>query len=557
MSESIREAVLLAGRHPLAVLAVKATAALLLGLLLLRLCAGASAALRHLVAAATFATLLLLPLSALLAPPRVIRVAAPQAARPRTAAPPVKASAPAAAAPVASRPSLALRPLAYGVEVLGTSWLLLSLLAGVVRLRRMYTRAEVSVAGTRLANEMAREAGLSAGVQVAVSRELAVPITFGASHPVILLPVETTEWTEEELRRALRHELEHVSRGDWATHLLARGALALYWPHPLAWVLWRRLRLEAERACDDAVLRGQAAPESYAEQLVALARRLRDRGAVPALSMATRTNLGLRVESILDPGRRRGPRSRPLVAAVALGALAAALTLAPLQVMAAVAGGDAVRDVQSRGDEDEADPLEVALMEAAGRGDLQKMQQLLDRGAKADAAVPGDGSPLIAAARKGRLEAMERLIAAGADVNRGVEGDGSPLINAAQEGHLEAVRLLLDRGADIDRGVSGDGNPLIMAAGDGRLEVVRLLLDRGAAIEKVVPGDENPLIHGSEGGHADVVRLLLERGANVNARVWAEGGPHGRGEWRTALLMARRNRHEEVVHILLAAGARE
>lgn len=142
-------------------------------------------------------------------------------------------------------------------------------------------------------------------------------------------------------------------------------------------------------------------------------------------------------------------------------------------------------------------------------------------------------------------------------MNRGVRGDGSPLIVAAKGGHLEAVRMLLDRGADIDLGVPGDGNALIMAAGEGQLEVVRFLLDQGASLEKVVPGDENPLIHASEGGQPKVARLLIERGADVNARVWAEGPKEGRGEWRTPLVMARRNGHHEVVQILLAAGARE
>jgi ankyrin repeat protein len=194
------------------------------------------------------------------------------------------------------------------------------------------------------------------------------------------------------------------------------------------------------------------------------------------------------------------------------------------------------------------------------------MRRLLDQGAKAGAVLQGDGTPLIGAARSGRVDAIELLLAAGADVDRGVDGDGSPLIMAAQRGHLEVVRLLLDRGADIDLGIPGDGNPLIMAAGAGQLEVVRFLVERGASIEKVVPGDENPLIHASEGGQAEVVRFLIGKGTDVNARVWSEmgnargagAGPNrGKGEWRTALSMARRGGHDEVVRILQAAGARE
>ena len=394
------------------------------------------------------------------------------------------------------------------------------------------------------------------GIEVAVSTELAVPITFGWAHPVILLPAETLEWERPELGRAIRHELEHIARGDWATHILSQVALALYWPHPFAWMLWRRLRLEAERACDDAVIRSQGQAEPYAEQLVSLARRLRGRGVVPALSMATRSDLGLRVDAILDDRLRRAPRSRSTALIAVVAGLACVQAIAPIRVVGAPVTAQEKPEVS--GDEDEeADSLDMALLEAAEKGDLRKMRRLLDQGARAGAVIDGDGSPLIAAARRGRLEAMEMVIEAGADVNRGVGGDGNPLTMAAKGGHLEAVRLLLDRGADIDLGVPGDGNALIMSAGAGKIEVVRFLVDRVAALEKVVRGDENPLIHASEGGQAEVVRFLLARGADVNARVWTGGPDEGRGEWRTALVMARRNGHEEVVRLLLAAGARE
>jgi ankyrin repeat protein len=441
---------------------------------------------------------------------------------------------------------------AYPIYLLGVAALGLSLAAGIVRLYRVRRRAEVSVAGTRLANDAARRQGLAGGIEVAVSSELAVPITFGWAHPVILLPAETAEWAEPELDRAIRHELEHIARGDWAAHVMARFALAVYWPHPFSWLLWSRLRLEAERACDDAVIRSHGQPEGYAEQLVSLARRLRGRGVVPALAMATRSTLGLRVDAILAGGLRRAPRSRLATLAVGMTALATVLAIAPVRVIAA-----AVLPVEDPLELREGRSLDEALLEAAEAGNLARMRRLMEQGARADAVIPGDGSPLIAAARRGRDEAIEMLVDAGANVNRGVGGDGNPLTNAARAGHLHAVQLLLEKGADIDAGVPGDGNALIMAANAGQVEVVRYLLDQGASLEMVVPGDENALIHACEGGQAEVVRLLIERGADVNARVWAGRPGSEHGEWRTPLSMARRNGHDEVVKILRAANARE
>ena len=82
-----------------------------------------------------------------------------------------------------------------------------------------------------------------------------------------------TAWSDDELSRAMIHELEHVRRGDWLSQYMARIVRALYWFHPLVWIAWRRLSLEAERACDDAVLRRSEAT-AYASQLVLLAERL-------------------------------------------------------------------------------------------------------------------------------------------------------------------------------------------------------------------------------------------------------------------------------------------
>jgi len=556
MSARILDLVVAAGTNAVGALAIKATLALLSALLLIRLARGASASLRHLLAAATFGVLLLLPLAAMLVPARVITVpppAVPAAESDSLPAVPFAGRASTAASPWATWRLPSAAELALGFYLSGVAYLATSLLVGIVRLHRVRGRAEVSVAGTRLANTAARQEGLPGGIEVAVTDELAVPITFGWAHPVLLLPAETADWDEQEMGRAIRHEVEHIARGDWATHVVSKAALALYWPHPFAWVLWRRLRLEAERACDDAVIRSHGQAETYAEQLVALARRLRGRGSVPALSMATRSNLGLRVDAILDGRLRRAPRSRLASLLVGGAAVAAVLAIAPFRVLGAAVPVDD-EPLEFR----EGRRLDEALLEAAEEGDLARMRRLIDQGARADAAIHGDGSPLIAAARRGRLDAIEILIAAGANVNRGVGGDGNALINAAREGHLEAVRLLLEKGADIDAGVPGDGNALIMAAGAGQIDVVRFLLDQGAALEKVVPGDENPLIHACEGGQAEVVRLLIERGANVNARVRAGRQFGGRGgEWRTPLSMARRHGHDDVVRILRAAGARE
>jgi hypothetical protein len=242
--------------------------------------------------------------------------------------------------------------------------------------------------------------------------------------------------------------------------------------------------------------------------------------------MARRSDLSARVSAILDARQPRGPAGFLRAAAVMLCAAALVAGLAPLRVVAA-----------SIGVADSAEPAEQSRTPRRVRG--------LDRA-------------LVESVQEGDLEGVREILDAGGNVNAAVDGDGSPLIIAAREGELALVTFLLDRGADPNLAVEGDGNPLIMASQEGHVGIVTLLLDRGADIDAVVPGDENPLIQASAEGRLDVVRLLLSRGANIHARVWAESGFERRGEWRTPLSMARRGGHGTVGsgRIVPSAGVR-
>ena len=105
--------------------------------------------------------------------------------------------------------------------------------------------------------ELARLAdarGVSLPVELLEHEAVPGPMTFGIRRPVIVLPLDAREWSEAELRRALMHEIEHIQRGDWLMQIVARTVAAVYWFHPLVWTAWRRLGLEAERSCDDAVV---------------------------------------------------------------------------------------------------------------------------------------------------------------------------------------------------------------------------------------------------------------------------------------------------------------
>ena len=135
-------------------------------------------------------------------------------------------------------------------------------------------------------------------IEVLRHDDVPAPITFGILRPVIVLPHSAGTWPDADVDRVLVHELEHVRRRDWIVHMVARAACAIYWFHPLAWSSWRRLGLEAERACDDAVVAGHEETSS-ARQLVDLASRLPAMSDAAGLGVAHRSDLSARVDSLL------------------------------------------------------------------------------------------------------------------------------------------------------------------------------------------------------------------------------------------------------------------
>jgi beta-lactamase regulating signal transducer with metallopeptidase domain len=585
-------------------LLVKTTALLVAGLTAVALAGRTRASVRHLILAATFATIGATPLLMLAVPQTTIEIpvlTATSAVAPAAGGPAPATGGPSAPPPAVPEPSAPIpwRAIALGGWLIGSLLFIAPFLMMLWQLRSLRRTGLPSTALSHAVASLARDIGRRRRIDV-LQHELAVsPITFGVWRPVILMPLDAAEWSDADLRRVLTHEVEHIRRADWSIHVMARTAAAAYWFHPLAWIAWRKLVLEAERACDDAVVAREERTD-YAEQLVALAQGIKD--AAPALGMAHRSDLAARVAALLDEARPRGRAGIRMATATIAGAALVAVALAPLRAIAvdrspAVDGQPAtqtamaitVPEAYSRVQHVLVGGQEVSLgglMELVRRRqpsrvtvqgdgavrlrDLAQVMDLLKQAGVAQVALAQQpriprrlqalDRELVEAAEGGDLDDVKDLIDAGANIDATVDGDGSPLIAAARANRLPVLVELLNRGADVNLAVLGDGNPLIAAAAAGAQEAVDLLLSRGAAIDLMVPGDENALIQAAAAGHFAIVKLLVDRGADVNARVWAErrtSDGERRGEWRTPLSQARRGRHTAVEGFLLEAGARE
>lgn len=146
-------------------------------------------------------------------------------------------------------------------------------------------------------------------VALLMKEEWTMPMTWGLRRASILLPREAEQWSEQELRCALLHELAHVARRDCLLQLFVQLTCAIYWFHPLVWLAARGVHLERERACDDMVLQHGTRASDYADQLLQVVSRCQASSRLKylAVSMASRNGFAERLQAILQETRNRRP----------------------------------------------------------------------------------------------------------------------------------------------------------------------------------------------------------------------------------------------------------
>jgi beta-lactamase regulating signal transducer with metallopeptidase domain len=338
------QAALAVGSSLAASIVAKVTVIMALTLVCIRLARKSRAAVRHVLLAAGFAVSLAVPIASVVVQ-SVPRVEVPIVAG-RTAEAPALPSLPTFASPakpvnIASGDRTATPSSRIPASVLllagwatGTLLFLLRVLVGLWQVHTLRRLGRPWRHRQSMVRRLVADADIRRHVEVLLHDTVSGPISCGVVRPAIMLPIDVQTWHEDDLSRALIHELEHVRRGDWASQCLASAVCACYWFHPLVWMAWRELTLEAERACDDAVLRCAEAT-AYAEQLIALAERISTAPIRPALTMANRTDLSARVVAVLDNRQQRGRAGKLCLALVCVVSALLVMAISPLRIVTA------------------------------------------------------------------------------------------------------------------------------------------------------------------------------------------------------------------------------
>lgn len=147
---------------------------------------------------------------------------------------------------------------------------LVASLFGLWKLRKT-SRAVTSGALCEQLDILQAQASFTRNIEIRESDLVGGPATFGHFSPVILMPPAWRNWSEAQVSAVLAHELAHIQRGDYLTHLFSQVCLAAHFYHPLMHALVGRLRLDQELAADALAVSWTGPRESYLRALAEVA----------------------------------------------------------------------------------------------------------------------------------------------------------------------------------------------------------------------------------------------------------------------------------------------
>jgi ankyrin repeat protein len=153
------------------------------------------------------------------------------------------------------------------------------------------------------------------------------------------------------------------------------------------------------------------------------------------------------------------------------------------------------------------------LVYATSRGDFEAVSKLLNTGHDIESRHPTNRkTALIVAAGLGNLEIMELLLDKNASVDARDRVSRTALHYAASEGYRECVQLLLSRGASTETTDRWLENPLHRAARYERVDTFKILLDGSSNPMQPQTSRGSTILHlAIENRRPDMVKLICER----------------------------------------------
>jgi ankyrin repeat protein len=156
------------------------------------------------------------------------------------------------------------------------------------------------------------------------------------------------------------------------------------------------------------------------------------------------------------------------------------------------------------------DAPKVAIVEAARRGNLEKVNQLIKKDkASVNKSDENGFTALMIAATRGNLDCIKALINAGSKVDQADTDGRTALMFVVQIGHANCLQALIAANAQVNQTDHNGLTALTVAAQNGHSDIMKLLLENGA-------NATHALRHGIKYDRCDSIKNLLDNGVDVN-----------------------------------------
>jgi len=193
-------------------------------------------------------------------------------------------------------------------------------------------------------------------------------------------------------------------------------------------------------------------------------------------------------------------------------------------------------------------PHPEELIDAITKGNLEKVQQLIQKGVDVNAKTSDGYTALMVVSKMGNEEIIN---AVREDLMKRKEGvmNITELVTASRNKYKQIAELLLKNGADVNAKTNAGETALYLSSKHCTMQIAELLLKNGADINAKTNTGETPLYIASQAltfVAKETVELLLKNGADVNAKT-------NTGE--TALYAASKNDRTDIVALLLENNA--
>ena len=172
-------------------------------------------------------------------------------------------------------------------------------------------------------------------------------------------------------------------------------------------------------------------------------------------------------------------------------------------------------------------PRKSPLFNAAKKGDVSKVEKLLEQGEAVDVRDKDRSTPLLEAVMENQIAVVQILVNAKSELNVGNRHGFTPVGQAATHGNTEVLEILLAAGADpnyCDPNDYAEHPPLHMACNRGHFQAVKLLVEHGANINyQCKNGGYSAIMH-LNSSHLDIAKYLVANGANTELKNLFDAG---------------------------------